>query len=69
MIRIDRLVLDLPGVGPARAEHLGRSIGEAVAESGNVEDSGRIEVLLPPGAASDDDILAALESALRARVA
>jgi hypothetical protein len=65
MIRVDRLVFDIPGMTPGRAERLSRRIGATLEENGSSEHS--VDVLLPPGAASDDAILAALAAALHAR--
>jgi hypothetical protein len=69
MIRVDRLVLDLPHIAPARAERLARAIGDILAAARFSGDPGDIPVLLPPGAASDREILSAFEAALRARIA
>jgi hypothetical protein len=69
MIRVDRLVLDLPDIAPARAERLARAIGGILAAARFAGDPGDIPVLLPPGGSSDREILSAFEAALRARIA
>jgi hypothetical protein len=69
MIRIDRLVFEVPGMTAARAERLSVAIGTMIAGGGAAASAGRLEALLPPGAASDEAILTALAAALRSQVA
>jgi hypothetical protein len=65
MIRVDRLVFDVPGMTPGRARHLSLAIGTALGAVRSSEDS--VGVLLAPGGTSDEAILAALAAALRSR--
>ena len=69
MIRVVRHVFDLPGMTPPRAERLSRRIGAMLGDGGSsgAADADAVDVLLPPGAATDEEIVAALASALRSR--
>jgi hypothetical protein len=48
-ITIDRLVLDLPGVSPARAASLAQGIGERLAMSGLTGEFAQVNVTLASG--------------------
>jgi hypothetical protein len=48
-IVIDRLVLDIPGVGPDRAASLARDIGERLALCGLTGEFARVDVTLASG--------------------
>jgi hypothetical protein len=52
-VRIDRLVLDIPGFDPARAHALAREIGELMAGSGAAGTRGRLAVALDDAEAPD----------------
>jgi hypothetical protein len=67
VIRVDRLVLDVPGMSPGRAGRLSARIGAMLGESGPSEATDALDIKLPPGAATDEAILAALAAALRSR--
>jgi hypothetical protein len=67
MIRVERLVLDIPGMTPGRAGTLSRAIGRMLGDQS--ASAARLDVLLPPGGApSDEAILAAVAAALLARL-
>jgi hypothetical protein len=68
MIQVDRLILDVPGMTPGRAERLAHAIGALLGESGAAP-AEQVDALVPPGAATDAAILAALAAALHARAA
>jgi hypothetical protein len=67
MIRVDRLVLDLPGMTPPRAERLSRKVGALLGQDLPEGTAKAIDVMLPPGGASDEEIVTALAAALRSR--
>ena len=63
MIAVDRLILAVPDMSPARVKRLARSIGAMVAEAG-VTSTDRIEANVDHEA-TDASILAALAAALK----
>jgi hypothetical protein len=70
MIRIDRLILDIPGMNPTRAAELAERIGTTLANVRTADIAiDRLEVVLPPGRVSDRQILSAFIDAFAARVA
>jgi len=52
-VKIDRLVLDIPGLDPARAEALAREIGEWMARAPAAGARGRLAVALDDADGSD----------------
>ncbi len=66
-VRIDRLVLDIPGLDPARAAPLARAIGERLAALGLSGDHGGFVLALGP-VGGEDDLAARIVAALRERL-
>ncbi len=63
-VKIDRLVLDIPGLDAAAAQRLAAGIGEHLAQAGIEGTYPRLAITLEPGG----DMLAKLTAALMARL-
>jgi hypothetical protein len=68
-VKIDRLVLDIPGFDPAHAERLALRVGDQLARSGLSAERGRIGITLGPIGAEGDDLAARIVAALIERLA
>lgn len=71
MIAIDRLILSMPGMSPARAARLADSIAVLLAgrPESEIGTRDRLAIDLRPGEDEDADILAALAAALDGKAA
>jgi hypothetical protein len=67
-VRIDRLVLDIPGLDPLQARELARAIGERLARAGISGRHPRIGVTLGPVGGSQAELAARIAAALRERL-
>jgi hypothetical protein len=67
-VRIDRLVLDIPGLDPLRARELAQAIGERLARSGISGQHPRIGITLGPVGGSQAELAARIAAALRERL-
>jgi len=65
-VKIDRLVLDIPGLDAAAARRLAAGIGEKLAEKALAGKYPRIDITLEPG--SEEDLAARITAALMARL-
>jgi hypothetical protein len=66
-VKIDRLVLDIPGFDPAGAQALAQEIGELIARSGAAGMRGRLAVALDD--ADGPDLARRIAAALLERLA
>jgi hypothetical protein len=67
-VKIDRLVLDIPGLDPAQAKRLALEIGEGLAGSGLTADHANIGIALGPLTDSRTDLAARIVAALMERL-
>jgi hypothetical protein len=65
-IKIDKLVLDIPGLDAVAAQRLAAGIGEKLAEKTLSGKYPRIDITLEPG--SEEDLAARIAAALMARL-
>jgi hypothetical protein len=63
-VKIDRLVLDIPGIDAAAAQRLAAGIGEHLAQAGIEGTYPRIAITLEPGG----DMMTKITAALMARL-
>jgi hypothetical protein len=68
-VRIDRLVLDIPGLDPARAQGLAAGIAERLAQTGLSGDHARVGITLGPVGASEAELAGRIVAALMERLA
>ena len=68
-VKIDRLVLDIPGLDQAQAQALARDIGERLALSGLDGEHAVIGVTLGPVGSGQGDLAARISAALMERLA
>lgn len=66
-VRIDRLVLELPGLNPDQARGVAEGIGRALASLDGEAALDRISILLPSGAGADG-VASAVVASVRARL-
>jgi hypothetical protein len=67
-VRIDRLVLDIPGFDPAQVQGLAAAIGERLARAGLSGEHARIGITLGPQGGSQADLAARIVAALMQRL-
>jgi hypothetical protein len=67
-VKIDRLVLDIPGLHPAQAEVLAKRIGEGLARAGLSGAHASIGITLGPLGIGRDDLAARIVAALLERL-
>jgi hypothetical protein len=65
-VKIDRLVLDIPGLDAVAAQRLAAGIGAKLAEKTLSGKYPRIDITLEPG--SEEDLAARIAAALMARL-
>ncbi|HLY57844.1 MAG TPA: hypothetical protein VKS60_19940 [Stellaceae bacterium] len=67
-VKIDRLVLDIPGLDPPEAEALATDIGERLARTGMSGDHATIGITLGPIGGSRAELAARITAALMERL-
>ena len=67
-VKIDRLILDIPGFDPAQARALVSDIGERLARAGLSGEHARIGITLGPVGGSQGDLAARIVAALMQRL-
>ncbi len=68
-VRIDRLVLDIPGLDPAQARSLALGIAEGLAEAGASGEHKSVSVPIASGNLPPDQLAARIVAALMERLA
>jgi hypothetical protein len=68
-VRIDRLILDIPGFDPGQAGALAREIGQHLAAANIKADHGHISLALGPHDAAAPDLALRIARALMQRLA
>jgi hypothetical protein len=69
VVRIDRLVLDIPGLDPGQAHALALGIAEGLADAGAKGEHAVVSVPLAAAAGAPADLAARVVAALRERLA
>jgi hypothetical protein len=67
-VKIDRLVLDIPGLDPMRAKELAQDIGDRLAQVGLSGEHAKIGITLGPIGGSEADLAARIVAALMERL-
>ena len=67
-VKIDRLVLDIPGFDPERAGPLAAQVGERLARAGLSGDHAKIGITLGPVGGSEAELAARIVAALMERL-
>jgi len=67
-VKIDRLVLDIPGLDPAQAQALASDVAERLARAGLSGSSPRIGVTLGPLGGSQAELAARIAAAVMQRL-
>lgn len=67
-VRIDRLVLDIPGLDPAQGRALAQGIAEGLAKAGAKGEHKSVSVPLASGNMAPDDLAARIVAALMQRL-